>query len=108
MKESCHAALAYEMQKIESSFVFDKVCPRIIEEIGCHFCTVHDSIIVPADCAEYVRYIMDEELLNQDIPTHTDIEYEYEYEAALPSNPDQCFINELDERSCQPVDFNAA
>ena len=51
---------------------------------------------------------MDEELLNQDIPTHTDIEYEYEYEAALPSNPDQCFINELDERSCQPVDFNAA
>ena len=108
MKESCHAALAYEMQKIESSFVFDKVCPRIIEEIGCHFCTVHDSIIVPADCAEYVRYIMDEELLNQDIPTHTDIEYEYEYEAALPTNPDQCFINELDERSCEPVDFNAA
>lgn len=107
MKESCHAALAYEMQKIESSFVFDRVCPRIMEEVGCHFCTVHDSIIVPADCAEHVQYIMNEELLNQDIPTHTDIEWEYEYEAALPESPDKCFIEEMIAKDCQPVDVNA-
>lgn len=108
LKEHCHAALAYEMQKIESSFVFDQVCPRIIEEVGCHFCTVHDSIIVPEQYADHVRCIMDEELLNQDIPTHTDIEYEYEYEATLPERPDQLFIDEMESRQCQPVDFNAA
>lgn len=103
LKEYCHAALAYEMQKIESSFVFDQVCPRIIEEVGCHFCTVHDSIIVPSQYADHVRCIMDEELINQDIPTHTDIEYEYEYEATLPTRPDQLFIDEMDERQCEPV-----
>lgn len=108
LKEHCHAALAYEMQKIESSFVFDQVCPRIIEEVGCHFCTVHDSIIVPEQYADHVRCIMDEELLNQDIPTHTDIEYEYEYEATLPTRPDQLFIDEMESRHCQPVDFHAA
>ena len=105
MKEYCHAALAYEMQKIESSFVFDQVCPRIMEEVGCHFCTVHDSIIVPEKYADHVRCIMDEELLNQNIPTHTDIEYEYEFEAALPERPDQVFIDEMDRRHCEPIGY---
>lgn len=107
MKEHCHAALAYEMQKIESSFVFEQVCPRIMEEVGCHFCTVHDSIIVPEQYADHVRCIMDEELLNQNIPTHTDIEYEYEFEAALPERSDQMFIDEMDRRHCEPVQFEA-
>jgi len=107
MKEHCHAALAYEMQKIESSFVFEQVCPRIMEEVGCHFCTVHDSIIVPEKYADHVRCIMDEELLNQNIPTHTDIEYEYEIEAALPERPDQCFIDEMDRRNCDPVNYES-
>lgn len=107
MKESCHAALAYEMQKIESSFVFDQVCPRIMEEIGCHFCTVHDSIIVPEQYADHVRCIMDEELLNQNIPTHTDIEYEYEYEAALPESVETVFEREMENRNCDKPDFAA-
>ena len=108
MKESCHASLAYEMQKIESSFVFERVCPRILEEVGCHFCTVHDSIIVPEQYADHVQCIMNEELLNQDMPTHAGIEYEAEYEAMLPERPDQCFLTEMEYRGCDAVDFNAA
>ncbi len=107
LKESCHAALAYEMQKIESSFVFNKVCPRIREEVGCHFCTVHDSIIVPERYADHVKCIMDEELLNQDIPTHTDIEYETEYEAALPERIDQSFIDEMSKLGVEAVSNEA-
>lgn len=107
MKEHCHAALAYEMQKIESNFMFERVCPRILEEIGCHFCTVHDSIIVPEQYAEHVQYIMNEELLNQDIPTYTDIEYEFEYEAALPERVDQPIIDEMDRRNCERIDMCA-
>ena len=98
LKRYCHAALAYEMQRIESSFVFDHVCPRILGELGCHFCTVHDSIIVPERFAEKVRAIMDEELLLQDIPTHTEVEYEAEYEAMLPERPDQHFLDEMGAR----------
>ena len=107
LKESCHAALAYEMQKIESSFVFNQVCPRILEEVGCHFCTVHDSIIVPEQYADHVKCIMDEELLNQDIPTHTDIEYETEYEAALPERIDQSFIDEMSKLGVEAVSNEA-
>lgn len=107
LKESCHAALAYEMQKIESSFVFNQVCPRILEEVGCHFCTVHDSIIVPERYADHVKCIMDEELLNQDIPTHTDIEYETEYEAALPERIDQSFIDEMAKLGVEAVSNEA-
>lgn len=105
IKESCHASLAYEMQKIESSFVFEQVCPRIIEEVGCPFCTVHDSIIVPIEYVDHVRCIMDEELLNQDIPTHTDVEYEAEYEAMLPEPLDHTFIEEMERRGCEEPDF---
>jgi hypothetical protein len=78
-----------------------------MEEIGCHFCTVHDSIIVPEQYADHVRCIMDEELLNQNIPTHTDIEYEYEYEAALPESVETVFEREMDSRNCDKLDVVA-
>ena len=107
MKESCHAALAYEMQKIESDFVFHRVCPRILEDLGCHFCTVHDSIIVPDRFAESVRLIMDEELMLQDIPTHTEVEFEAEYDAMLPERPDANFLAEMGARGCSEPDFDA-
>lgn len=75
LKLHCHAALAYELQKIESSFVFDVVIPKISEEIGCPFCTVHDSIIVPVEFGDKVKEIIDTELKNADIPTVTEAEY---------------------------------
>ena len=107
MKMYCHASLAYEMQKIESSFVFERVCPRILEELGCHFCTVHDSIIVPEQYAEKVRDIMDEELMLLEIPTHTEVEYETEYEAMLPERPDENFLAEMGARGCSEPDYYA-
>lgn len=76
MKRNNHACLAHEMQRTESSFVFDVVIPRIELEIGCHYCTVHDSVIVPMKHVERVHSIMDEELCNVGIPTMTEVEFD--------------------------------
>lgn len=74
MKKENYAALAHEMQRTESQFVFGRVIPTIKEEIGCPYCTVHDSIIVPSQYVERVKEIMDLELAALDIPTITKIE----------------------------------
>ena len=74
MKRNNHACLAYEMQRTESSFVFDVVIPRIEREIGCHYCTVHDSVIVPVEYISRVQKIMDEELKKAAVPTMTKVE----------------------------------
>lgn len=74
MKRRNYASLAYELQRTESSFVFETVIPRIVEQVGCHFCTVHDSVIVPASCVLQVQRIMDEELVKCGIPTLTKAE----------------------------------
>lgn len=84
MKKNGYAALAHELQKIESSFVFDRVLPRIKEEIGCPYCTVHDSIIVPREYTEAVKAIVDRELLFMEIPTVTEIEVGMIFENMIP------------------------
>ena len=71
MKLDNYRALAYEMQRMESSFVFDAVIPKIREQLGCPYCTVHDSLIVPSGYGEAVKKLMDHELDTFGIPTMT-------------------------------------
>ena len=75
MKTGNYAALAREMQRIESDFVFDRVVPRVHRELGIPCCTVHDSLVVEAGMAHRVRAIMDEELATVGVPTMTAEEY---------------------------------
>lgn len=71
MKRDNYAALAHEMQSTESEFVFGGVIPLVRLFIGCPVCTVHDSLIVPADYVDTVKSIMDTELARTGIPTMT-------------------------------------
>ena len=71
MKSRNYKALAYELQRMESAFVFDVVVPAIKAEIGCPYCTVHDEIIVPAQYGGKVKAILDRELERFGIPTTT-------------------------------------
>ena len=71
IKEANYTALSHEMQRVESHFVFDIVIPRLRDEVGCHYCTVHDSIIVAAEYADRVKAVMDEELAGFSVPTMT-------------------------------------
>lgn len=71
LKRINYRALAYELQRMESSFVFDCVIPRIQKEIGCPYCTVHDEVIVPSAHGDAVKRIIDEELDRFGIPTTT-------------------------------------
>lgn len=75
MKAGNYAALAREMQRIESNFVFDRAIPRIVREVGCPYCTVHDSIIVAAEYADRVREIVEDELQHVGVPTMTSEEF---------------------------------
>lgn len=75
MKAGNYAALAREMQRIESNFVFDRAIPRIARELGCPYCTVHDSIIVEASLADRVRDIVEDELRHVGVPTMTSEEF---------------------------------
>lgn len=75
MKQESYASLAHLMQKIESAFVYDRIIPAIMDEIGCHFCTVHDSVVVPEEFADDVKRIMDRELDACGIPTATSEEF---------------------------------
>ena len=71
MKSRNYKALAYELQRMESAFVFDVVVPAIKDEIGCPYCTVHDEIIVPVQYGGKVKDILDRELERFGIPTTT-------------------------------------
>ena len=103
LKAHCHAALAYELQKIESSFVFDTVIPRITAEIGCNYCTVHDSIIVPVEFGDKVKQIIDEELENADIPTVTEAEYMVNLiDCDMNTDPDEL----IDEMVIRNADYD--
>lgn len=74
LKRSDYAALARAMQCVESSFVFGRVIPRVMREVGCPFCTVHDSVIVPAEYGDRVKELMDAELAGAGVPTMTEEE----------------------------------
>ena len=104
MKQDCHAALAYELQKVESDFVFNKVCPRIESELKCPYCTVHDSVIVPAEKCGRLKAIMDAELRNLGIPTITEVEYLDMVEASMPCLVDEEFYEEMYRRKAVSVD----
>lgn len=106
MKQNCHAALAYELQKLESTFIFDIVCPRITNELGCPYCTVHDSIIVSKEYCERLKAIMDEELARVGIPTITDVEYYDMVEASMPCLADEGFFAEMTRRGIKTVDVS--
>lgn len=79
VKANNYAVLAHAMQAAESEFVFGRVIPRVEEEVGCHWCTVHDSIIVPLEHVDAVKRIVDEELYSCGIPTLTEREIEIAY-----------------------------
>ena len=104
MKQNCHAALAYELQKVESTFIFDIVCPRITDELGCPYCTVHDSVIVPKEYCGRLKAIMDEELARVGIPTITEVEYYDMVEASMPCLADEGFFAEMARRGIKTVD----
>lgn len=106
MKHNCHAALAYELQKVESDYIFYKVCPRITRELGCPYCTVHDSVIVPKRLGARLQAIMNEELANLGIPTVTEVEYYDMVEASMPYLPDEFFIDEMKLRGIKTVDVD--
>ena len=74
LKKSDYAALARAMQFVESDFVFGKVIPRVMREVGCPFCTVHDSVIVPSEYGDRVKELMDSELDGAGVPTMTEEE----------------------------------
>lgn len=76
MKRDNYAALSHEMQSTESDFVFKGVIPLVRLFIGCPVCTVHDSLIVPAEYVNAVKEIMDAELIRTGIPTMTVAEME--------------------------------
>lgn len=71
MKFGNYPALAREMQRIESCFVFERLVPRISLELGCHYCTVHDEVIVPAEFGSEANRIGNDELASMGIPTVT-------------------------------------
>lgn len=104
MKQNCHAALAYELQKVESTFIFDIVCPRITDELGCPYCTVHDSVIVPKEYCGRLKAIMDDELARVGIPTITEVEYYDMVEASMPCLADEGFFAEMARRGIKTVD----
>jgi len=104
MKQNCHAALAYELQKVESNFIFNRVCPRITNELGCPFCTVHDSVIVPKEFCGRLKKIMDAELAKLGIPTITEVEYYDMVEASMPCLIDEGFFAEMTRRGIKTVD----
>lgn len=79
MKKTNYASLAYEMQRNESNFIYNVVIPRIESELGCYYCTVHDSIVVQREYGAAVQRIMDEELARVGIPTMTEQEYDIKY-----------------------------
>ena len=74
LKRDNYRAMAYELQRMESSFVFDAVVPRIKSDIRCPYCTVHDEIIVPSRYVMVVQRILEEELEKFGIPTTTEAE----------------------------------
>jgi hypothetical protein len=76
LKRDNYRALAYEMQRMESSFVFDVVVPAVKAEVGCPYCTVHDELIVPAVHVGAVDAIVRRELERFGIPTTTEAEGE--------------------------------
>ena len=71
MKSTNYPALAREMQRIESFFVFDRLIPRVTREVGCPYCTVHDSLIVPEGLSHRVNDLANDELQLLSIPTMT-------------------------------------
>lgn len=86
LKTPNHAALAYELQKIESSFVFDNLIPKLNERIGCPILTVHDSVILPKQYLNQAKSIADELLMEFDIPTATEIELGTIYQEMCPDS----------------------
>lgn len=83
MKLDNYAALAYEMQRTESDFVFNMVFPTVRRGVGCPVCTVHDSLIVPAENVGVVERMMNELLSSVDVPTMTKAEHKlYEPQAS--------------------------
>ena len=104
MKHNCHAALAYELQKVESTFIFERVCPRITNELHCPYCTVHDSVIVPKEYCDRLKAIMDAELIELGIPTITEVEYYDMVEASMPCLLDEGFFAEMTRRGIKTVD----
>jgi len=62
IKQPDHRRLAHIAQKIESSFIFGRVVPRIMEERPELFiATIHDSILTTCGNEEYVRGVMVDE-----------------------------------------------
>ncbi len=43
-----HASLIRDLQQTEAAVVIDGVCPKLLKR-GCHFATIHDAVLCPAD-----------------------------------------------------------
>jgi len=59
-----HATLAVLLQLIESYIMIDVVCRRIAnEKPDLPVFTIHDSLVTTVGNEEYIRYVMEEEIL---------------------------------------------
>ena len=62
LKHGQYQRAARLMQKVESHFIFERICRRIVHERPQIFLgTIHDAIVVTGDQAHYARAVMESE-----------------------------------------------
>lgn len=106
MKEGNYAALAQEMQRVESDFVFNTFIPAIRWSLTeCHYCTVHDSVIVPERFGQQVRALGDNAIDDVGIPTMT----KEEFGMVVKGDDERAFEEEvsLEMRGLLDLDYSA-
>ena len=106
MKEGNYAALAQEMQRVESDFVFNTFIPSIRWSLTeCHYCTVHDSVIVPERFGQQVRALGDNAIDDVGIPTMT----KEEFGMVVKGDDERAFEEEvsLEMRGLLDLDYTA-
>lgn len=80
-KNGAKDKMYHELVKLESGFIFNKICKRLYNEIpGIQILTCHDEIYFEEDHYEQVLKIWTEELeqIYSMIPTKNDLEFEFD------------------------------
>jgi len=70
-KPAIWAYLARAMQKQESNFIFNRVIPRVRQEIGCRLLTKHDSLLIANQHTKKVSDIIKDEFAKLGIVAQT-------------------------------------
>lgn len=64
-----YKTLSHKLQRKEADLIYNKLCPRVEDEFGIIYSTVHDSIIVTEDVSDSVMELFNEILEENDIYT---------------------------------------